>query len=340
MKMGEHNNGFCHQATKDGHWSRQDLGNRRSSNQVYSFHTHERRCTLGLLGHPFDIDLMPVELGSFDIIIGMDWMAKNHAMTVYDEKVFRFVYGDEVYLAQVMSKKDEDKSEEKRLETCDVRNFREVFQKSCMPYLDKFVIVFIDDILIYSKSRKEHEEHLKLILRLLKKEELYAKFSSYPRSMTKLTQKSVKFDWGEKEEETTFQTVGTVLIANERVIDTHLATHGSRGRTIHHGFEIGASSVCLEDCGRDTIWDRYPSGKANVVADALSRKERIKPLRVRALVMTIGLNLPKQILNAQTEARKEENFMNEDLLLLMINNRTLLPDRTLCMDKSELDSVF
>ncbi|GKG50674.1 hypothetical protein Tco_0538798, partial [Tanacetum coccineum] len=49
---------------------------------------------------------------------------------------------------------------------------------------------------------------------------------------------------------------------------------------------------------------RYHPGKANVVADVLSRKERYQPLRVRALVMTIGLDLPKQILNAQTEARK------------------------------------
>nr|GFC76139.1 putative reverse transcriptase domain-containing protein [Tanacetum cinerariifolium] len=47
----------------------------------------------------------------------------------------------------------------------------------CKPYLDKFVIVFIDDILIYSKDEKEHKEHLKAILELLKKEELYAKFS-------------------------------------------------------------------------------------------------------------------------------------------------------------------
>ncbi|GJX16364.1 putative reverse transcriptase domain-containing protein [Tanacetum coccineum] len=47
----------------------------------------------------------------------------------------------------------------------------------CKPYLDKFVIIFIDDILIYSKSKEEHAEHLKLILELLKKEELYAKFS-------------------------------------------------------------------------------------------------------------------------------------------------------------------
>ncbi|GJS58003.1 putative reverse transcriptase domain-containing protein [Tanacetum coccineum] len=57
----------------------------------------------------------------------------------------------------------------------------------------------------------------------------------------------------------------------------------------------------------------YHPGKVNVVADALSQKERIKPLRVRALVMTIGLNLPKRILNAQAEARKEENYVAKDL---------------------------
>ncbi|GKE17922.1 putative reverse transcriptase domain-containing protein [Tanacetum coccineum] len=55
--------------------------------------------------------------------------------------------------------------------------FMDLMNWVCKPYLDRFVIVFIDDILIYSKSRKEHEGHLKLILRLLKKEELYAKFS-------------------------------------------------------------------------------------------------------------------------------------------------------------------
>ncbi|GJU51499.1 putative reverse transcriptase domain-containing protein [Tanacetum coccineum] len=139
--------------------------------------------------------------------------------------------------------------------------FMDLMNRVCKPYLDKFVIVFIDDILIYSKNKQEHEEHLKLILELLKKEELYAKFSkcefwipkvqflghvidsqgihvdpakiesikdwASPKSpteirqflglagyyrrfiegfskiakpMTKLTQKKVKFEWGDKQE--------------------------------------------------------------------------------------------------------------------------------------------
>nr|GEZ69000.1 putative reverse transcriptase domain-containing protein [Tanacetum cinerariifolium] len=119
-----------------------------------------RGCTLGLLGHPFNIYLMTVELGSFDVIIGMDWLVKYHVLIICDEKVVRIPYGDkvliirgdncdggsklniisctktqkyiqkgcQVYLAQVTSKKAKDKSKEKRLEDVPIiRKFPEVF---------------------------------------------------------------------------------------------------------------------------------------------------------------------------------------------------------------------
>ncbi|GKC99004.1 putative reverse transcriptase domain-containing protein, partial [Tanacetum coccineum] len=94
-----------------------------------------RGCTLGLLGHSFDIDLMPIELGRFDVIISMDWLPKYHALIVCDEKVVRIPYGDEVLIIRgddydkgITSKKAEDKSEEKRLEDVPIiREFSEVF---------------------------------------------------------------------------------------------------------------------------------------------------------------------------------------------------------------------
>ncbi|GKA02001.1 putative reverse transcriptase domain-containing protein [Tanacetum coccineum] len=123
-----------------------------------------RGCTIGLLGHPFNIDLMLVELGSFDVIIGMDWLANNHAVIVCDEKIVRIPFGDEilivqgdrsdkkkkstlsiisytktqkymkrgcqVFLAQVTKKEAEVKSQEKRLEDVPiVRKFLEVFSE-------------------------------------------------------------------------------------------------------------------------------------------------------------------------------------------------------------------
>ncbi|GJT29474.1 hypothetical protein Tco_0909749 [Tanacetum coccineum] len=81
---------------------------------------------------------------------------------------------------------------------------------------------------------------------------------------------------------------------------------------------------------------RYHLGKVNIVADALSRKERIEPLRVRALVMTIGLDLPKRILEAQIEALKPENLENKDvggMIRKDIPKENLEPraDGTLCL---------
>ncbi|GJY98056.1 putative reverse transcriptase domain-containing protein [Tanacetum coccineum] len=84
---------------------------------------------------------------------------------------------------------------------------------------------------------------------------------------------------------------------------------------------------------------RYHLGKANVVADALSQNERIKPLRVRALVMTIGLNLPKQTLSAQSKARKEENFVTKDMHG-MINKLEPRADGTLCLNNQSWIPCF
>nr|GFB36035.1 putative reverse transcriptase domain-containing protein [Tanacetum cinerariifolium] len=250
--------------------------------------------------------------------------------------------------------------------------FMDLMNRVCKPYLDKFMIIFIDDILIYSKDEKEHEEHLKAILELLKKEELYAKFSKcefwipkvqflvlagyyrrfiegfskIAKPMTKLTQKKVKFKWGDKQEaafqllkqklcsvpilalpegsedfivfsDASIKGLGDVLMQREKVI-----SYASRQLKIHeenyttHDLELDAVVFALK------IWRYYLYGtkwKANVVADALSRKEQ-EPLRVRALVMTINLDLPKQILNAQTKVRKPDNIKYEDVRGMLVEN--------------------
>nr|GEW20163.1 hypothetical protein [Tanacetum cinerariifolium] len=148
--------------------------------------------------------------------------------------------------------------------------------------------------------------------------------------MKKPTQKSVKFDWGEKAE----AVVRCVFDAKRKVI-----AYVSRQLKVHeknyitHDLEFGAVVFALK------MWRHYLYGKANVVADALSRKEKSKPLRVWALVMTIGLNLLKQILSAQSEARKEENFIDEDLHG-MINKLEPHTDGTLCLNNQSWISCY
>ncbi|GKA71571.1 putative reverse transcriptase domain-containing protein [Tanacetum coccineum] len=133
--------------------------------RIAEMNTFLRGCTLGLLGHPFDIDLMPVELGSFDVVIGMGWLSRYHAEIICDKKIVHIPYGNEVleiqgdgcgsgdesrlsiisctktqkyiqkgckvFLAQVTEKKAKDKSEGKRLEDVPtVQDFPKVFPKN------------------------------------------------------------------------------------------------------------------------------------------------------------------------------------------------------------------
>ncbi|KAD2804832.1 hypothetical protein E3N88_38209 [Mikania micrantha] len=320
--------------------------------------------------------------------------------------------------------------------------FMDLMNRVCRPYLDQFVIVFIDGILIYSKTKKNHESHLRLILELLKKEQLYAKFSKcafwlkevqflghvvdqqgihvdpakieaikdwkapktpseirsflglagyYRRfiadfskiavPLTTLTQKDQPFVWGEAQDDA-FQLLkhkqcnspiltlpegnddftvycdasnlglGCVLMQRDKVI-----AYASRQLKIHeknyttHDLELGAVIFALkiwrhylygtkcviytDHISLQHIFDqkelnmrqrrwiellndydceiRYHPGKANVVAYALSRKERVKPRKVRALEMTIQTSLIPQIREAQREALTETHVSNEAL---------------------------
>nr|GEY95781.1 reverse transcriptase domain-containing protein [Tanacetum cinerariifolium] len=134
--------------------------------------------------------------------------------------------------------------------------FIDLMNRVCKPYLDKFVIVFIDDILIYSKNKKEHEERLKEILDCLRKRSctLYSlnvnfrflrfieEFLKISKSMTKLTQKEVKFDWGEKAK-AAFQLIKqklcsalilALLEGSEDFVVCYAASHKGLGSTLSH----------------------------------------------------------------------------------------------------------
>ncbi|GKE46428.1 putative reverse transcriptase domain-containing protein [Tanacetum coccineum] len=140
--------------------------------------------------------------------------------------------------------------------------------------------------------------------------------------MTKLTQKKVKFDWGNKQE-VAFQLLkqklcsAPILVLPEGVENFIVycdASHKGLGVVLMQNEKLSMRQrLWLELLSDYDCEIRYHSGKENVVVDALSRKERIKPLRVRAIVMTIGLDLPKKILEAQTKARKPENLEAEDV---------------------------
>ncbi|GKA04046.1 putative reverse transcriptase domain-containing protein [Tanacetum coccineum] len=231
--------------------------------------------------------------------------------------------------------------------------FMDLMNRVCKPYLDKFVIVFIDDILIYSKNKQEHKEHLKLILELLKKEELYAKFSkcefwipkvqflghvidsegihvdpakiesikdwTSPKSpteirqflglagyyrrfiegfskiakpMTKLTQKKVKFEWGDKQE-AAFQLLKQKLCS--------------------------APILALPEGSKDFI--AYCDASKKGLGAVLMQREKVISYASRQLkIHEKNYTTHDLELGAVTEARKPENIKNEDVGGMLIEN--------------------
>ncbi|GJW51614.1 putative reverse transcriptase domain-containing protein, partial [Tanacetum coccineum] len=219
-------------------------------------------------------------------------------------------------------------------------------------------------------DKKEHEEHLKEILELLKKEKLYAKFSKcefwipkvqflryiidsiglagYYRSAPILALPEGSEDFvvyfHEKNYTTHDLELGSMVFALKiwrHYLYGTKCTMFTDHKSLQHildqkelNMRQGHWLELLSDYDCDI---RYHLGKANVVVDALSRKEQIEPLRVRALVMTIGLDLPKRILEAQIEALKPENLENEDvggMIRKDIPKEKLEPraDGTLCLN--------
>ncbi|GKA84115.1 putative reverse transcriptase domain-containing protein [Tanacetum coccineum] len=379
-----------------------------------------RGCTLGLIGHSFDIDLMPVELGSFDVIVGMDWLAKYHALIVCDEKVeekrledvpiireFPEVFLDDlpglppaqqrIYKTQfltlgstVLFIKKKDGSfrmciDYRELNKLTVKNrypllriddlfnqlqgsrvyskidlrsgyhqlrvreedipktafraryghykfqvmlfgltnapevFMDLMNMVCKSYLDRFMIVFIDDILIYSKSRKEHEEHLRhSAFDPAKSESIKGLVSPRTPTGVEFVSSRAWRAWpcadisllvGSENFvvycDASYKGLGAVLMQKEKFI-----TYASRQLKVHeknytiHDLEFSAVVFVLK------MWRHYLYGTKCVVFT--DRKANV-------------------ILSAQSEARKEENVINEDLHG-MINKLEPRTDETLCLN--------
>nr|GEW07973.1 putative reverse transcriptase domain-containing protein [Tanacetum cinerariifolium] len=365
--------------------------------KIIRINTIIRGYTLNFLNHPFNIDLMPVELGSFDVIIGKDWLSKYHTVIVYAEKIVRIPWVNEtlvvhgegsnqgnetrlniisctktqkcllkgchVFLAHVTTKEIKDKSREKQFEDVPiVLDFFEVFPEDLSGPLPTRQVEFEIDLIHgailvarvpYRLDPSEMKELSKQLQELSHKgfirpchaiwfdertRSIYgyheSGFLKIAKPITKLTQKKVAFEYGEKQEAAPILALpqgaeNFIVYCNashkgfssvcSKNLEAYLYKTKCMVFTDHKSLQYTLDQKELnirQHCWLELLSDydceiHYHPGKANVVADALSRKERNKPLWVRALVMNIRLNLSKKILEAQIEAHKQENFKNK-----------------------------
>nr|GEX33141.1 hypothetical protein [Tanacetum cinerariifolium] len=211
--------------------------------------------------------------------------------------------------------------------------FMNLMNRVCKSYMEKFVIVFIDDLLIYSKSKEKHEVHLKTILDLLKKEKSYAKFSK-----CEFWLKEVQFlghvvnwdgihvdpskvesfkNWKTPESPTEIRSflelTGYYRRPNDFVVFCDALNQGFGCVLMQRGKkELNMRQRRWIELLSDYECEiKYHPCKENVVADALNKKERLKPRRVRTMRMTIQSGFKAKILEAQGEASKNLKAVTE-----------------------------
>ncbi|GJU23744.1 putative reverse transcriptase domain-containing protein [Tanacetum coccineum] len=309
---------------------------------LVSTNTVIKGCTLTLLNQPFEIDLMPIKLGSFDVVIGMDWLSKYRAKILCDEKVVHIPIDGETLIIRGLL--------------------------VALPNQSRLKIGTSPTTPTEKNKSYIWGEEQESAFQLLKQKLCEAPILALPEGNDNFV---VYCD-------ASLQGLGAVLMQREKVIayaSRQLKPHEENYTT--HDLELGAVIFALKiwrhylygtKCTvftdhkslqhilrqkelnmRQRRWLElladydceicYHPGKANVVADALSRKKRIKPLRVRALILTVHPKLPSQILEAQNEALKEENVKNENLRG-MDKSFEIRPDGTRCIKNQSWLPLF
>nr|GEV06052.1 putative reverse transcriptase domain-containing protein [Tanacetum cinerariifolium] len=226
--------------------------------RVVSMNTSLKGCSLNLVNHIFEIDLMPIELGMFDVIIGMDWLLKHDAVIVYGEKVVRIPYENKMLIVK------SDKGVYQLKVIYCIKALWSLRVPSDAAWIDKCAcrVYGLDE----STLPKEIEDFV-----------VYcdASLKGYEAVLMQREKKELN-------------------LRQQRWIEL------------------------LSDYNCEI---RYHPGRANVVVDALSQKEMNKPLRVRALMMTVHNDLPKQICKAHKEAMKKVDRLTKSAHFLPMKKR-------------------